>query len=254
MLKDFKIKRLELDDSIISRESNIADEWTDVITATVPENRILAPLDGRIMYFKIPTVEEQSSPGLGESTDEDITLSNFDIVKTDGQDPDKYVKVWVYDDDDSSWHEVSVNSVTEPDTVNVDTDALTTTAECVVMGQFRLGSAKIYAQKPSGGSVKKVALRQFNVGKIHRRNTNKVDTAPTLSRTLPLIQGSRLLVSLKTEHDIYLDGYTTSAHEETLGGSPNDIATFSIGAAWGRMDEVGEDVTEKFNKIFSGVS
>lgn len=254
-LEDFQVTRLELDNRYVTRETNITDEWTDVLTFTVPENRIVLPLDGRIMYFKLTASEDVT--GLSSGSDQTITLSNINIPKTDGQDATKMAKVWAYDSDDSSWHEVPVKSITEPNEITVDTTGLTTVEGAGhVLTQFKDGNARIYAQKPSGGSIRKVALHQFGIGKMHRRNVNKKDTAPTLSRTLPLIENSRLILSVKSSRDLELgktDADDPTNGTDTLGSDPNEIATFSIGVAWGRMDQVNQDVREKFNNVFTGV-
>lgn len=256
-LEDFKVGRLELDDSDITRETNITDEWTDIITFSVPENRIVLPLDGRIMYQKLTASEDVT--GLSSGTDQTITLSNISIPKTQGQSADKMAKVWAWDSglSPSAYVEVPVKSISEPNELTVDTTGLSTVSgEAHVLTQFKDGNARLYAQKPSGGSIRKVALHQYSIGKLHRRNTTKKDTAPTLSRTLPLIENSRLILSVKSSRNIELGQTTADDPSDStvdLGSDPNEIATFSIGVAWGRMDQVDQDVRDKFNNVFTGV-
>jgi len=244
-VENLKISSLTFDDERADLASNITGEWTDVYTYTVPQNRIVLPFDGRDMYVKLTGSEEFTGTDVDGST-VTLGLGNFDPVETPQESESKYVSAWV-DGSSDGWQEVPVTDVdTSTDEITLDTSGVAGSSQDVyIYAQFRQGQGRFYVQKPSGGSVRKASLHTFNVGKMHQRNFYKPDQAPTLARTLPIIENSRFILAVKTKVSLAWD-LDHSDH-------PNNAAKLEIPAAFGRMDQVGENTVREYKQIFSGV-
>ncbi len=240
-LQDFKVSSLNFGVDGMNLQNNISGEWSDVAIYTVPHNRVIVPFDGRIMYLK-PTGKTTVNQDPGSSTT--VSLGH-NIEETPGENVGDMAQVYV---DDGGWTEAEVSSIDyAANEVTYNVGALSTGSglDHIVYAQLAEGQFRFVVDKPSGANTRRASLSTFSMRKLLQRNHQKIDTAPRLRRTLPVISKARLIISANVS--------ATVAWEIDDANHPNDIAQLDLPTAFGRMDQVGSQLESQFKQIFSGV-
>lgn len=257
-MQDYKVTTITLDNDNVSIQKNIADEPTDIITYTVPKNRVVMPLDGRVLMFRITSHIAFNKDVTGST----VTLDFSSPGTNDGIDlpfsPDTLDKqmftIWV--DDDGTWKSLdhsdlqvdSKSAYYNNNQIVLDTSSLSssTSEDIEVYSQFYSGNYKWYVEKPSGSNIRRLSLSEGGIGSFVQRNWFDMETSPpTLARTFPVLEHGRIILSMNS-------GTTINDWDRDDSDHPNKAAMLSLPVAIGRMDQIGGDVERQIQEIFGG--
>lgn len=256
-LSNFKISHWTFESSEASLQDNITSEWSDVATWTVPDNRLVLPLNKRIFRLMLTATEAFTSQDISGSGTANLDLSSIKIPNPLSASDNNILKILAdldgagSKDWDSEYTDFdSINywdADTNPNRVIVNEDNSHGSADLKVIVPFVTGSVRFMVEMPAGNNLKRMSMGNYTLKYLHQANYEKPEAAPRLSTTFPLIEKMKLHLQLKTPRTLYWHESGEGLGSATLD---NDVAFAWIPVAIANMSEAPSDMVERVRAKF----